>query len=76
LFFSGLRSFWQSQVFKIGFKVLAKVLAGLVQVFSPGLFFLASLFFGKVSFLAKVLASPRLWRFGQSVAFSKTKSGL
>jgi hypothetical protein len=39
--FSGWRFLWSSQVLKIGFKVLAKVLACLVQVFQPGLFFLA-----------------------------------
>jgi len=39
--FSGLRSFWQSQAFKIGFKVLAKVSASLVRAFLPGSFFLA-----------------------------------
>jgi len=33
-------------------------------------------FFRKVSFLAKVLASPQFWHFGKSVSFSKTKSGL
>jgi len=40
--FSGLRSFWQSQALKIGFKVLAKVLASLVRAFLPGSFFLAN----------------------------------
>ena len=39
--FSGWRFLWSSQVLKIGFKVLAKALASLVQVFQPGLFFLA-----------------------------------
>jgi len=50
VFFSGLRSFRQSQVSKIGYIFSAKVLASLVQVFSPGLFFLAKFTFGKVSF--------------------------
>ena len=39
--FSGLCPFWQSQAFKIGFKVLAKVLVSLVRAFLPGSFFLA-----------------------------------
>ena len=40
----------QNQVSKIGFKVLAKVSASLVQAFSPGLFFRASFVFSKVIF--------------------------
>jgi len=39
--FCGLRFFWQSQVSKIGYIFSAKVLAGLIQAFLPGLFFLA-----------------------------------
>ena len=39
--FSGWRFLWSSQALKIGFKVLAKALASLVQVFQPGLFFMA-----------------------------------
>jgi len=76
VFFSGLRSFRQSQVSKIGYIFSAKVLASLVQVFSPGLFFSGKVHFWQSQFLAKVSASPRLWRFGKSISFSKTKSGL
>jgi hypothetical protein len=48
--FSGLRSFRSSQVPEIGYIFSAKISASLVRAFSPGLFFLASLFFGKVNF--------------------------
>jgi len=44
--FSGLRSFWSSQVFKIGYIFSAKILASLVRAFSSDLFFS-----GKVAFL-------------------------
>ncbi len=43
--FSGLRSFWSSQVFKIGYIFSAKILASLVRAFSSDLFFS-----GKVAF--------------------------
>jgi hypothetical protein len=48
--FSGLRSFGQSQVSKIGYTFSAKVLASLSQAFLSGSFFLANCVFGKVSF--------------------------
>ena len=38
--FSGLRPFWSSQVFKIGYIFSAKVLVSLVRVFLSGSFFL------------------------------------
>ena len=54
----------------------AKVSASLVRAFSLGSFFYGKVIFSKVSFSAKVLASPQFWRFGKSVSSSKTKSGL
>jgi len=48
--FSGLHSFSQSQVPKIGYVFSAKVSASLVQAFSPGSFSLAKSLLGKVIF--------------------------
>ena len=73
---SGLRFFWQSQVSKIGFKVFIKSFGK----FGSG-FFAKFIFSGKVIFLqsqfsAKVSASPRLLRFGNSAVLVLAKSGL
>jgi hypothetical protein len=48
--FCGKSYFLQSQVSKIGFKVLAKVSVSLVRAFKSSLFFLAKSTFCKVSF--------------------------
>jgi len=44
--------------------------------FSARFIFSGKVNFSQSQYSAKVLASSRLWRFGKSVVFSKTKSGL
>jgi len=68
--------FRQSQVSEIGFSFSAKVSASLVQAFLSGSFFSGKVHFWQSQFLAKVSASPGLWRFSNSVLASMAKSGL
>jgi hypothetical protein len=48
--FVACASFGKVRFLKLASRFLEKVSASLVRAFSPGLFFLANLFFGKVSF--------------------------
>jgi hypothetical protein len=71
-----LRFVWQNQAPEIGYIFSAKVLVSLVQVFSPGLFFLAKSVLGKVSFQQRF---QQVLGFGVLVSqssFPKQKSGL
>jgi len=74
--FHGLRFVWQSQVFKIGSKIFSESFSKFGLGFFARFIFFSKVNFSQIQFLAKVSASSRLWRFGRSVSFSKTKSGL
>ena len=64
-FFLACVSFLQSQVFKIGFKVFRKSFGKFGLGFFARFAFSGKVNFSQSQFLAKVLASPRLWRFGK-----------
>ncbi len=74
--FSGARFFWQSQVSKIGFKVFRKSFGKVGSGFFSKFIFSGKLNFLQSQFSAKVSASPRLLRFGNSAVLVLAKLGL
>ena len=68
--------FWAKSGFQNWLHFFSKSFGKFESGFFVRFIFLGKLCFGQNQFLAKVLASPRLWRFGKSISFSKIKSGL